>query len=215
MRGLVLLALPPLLASIGLAGFSCDSGGEPPETGDSGTVDGTFSDGPPGGDASSDAGVLETSTFDAPEQEDVVVVEAGPCGDAGDPCCSTGATACVTGDVCSGGVCTGCGAPGLACCDLNLCSDGGCCSGTLCTMEGKACTLADGATCSGGSCGSCGALGEPCCGTTCTAMQTICSVDAGKCAECGNGGQPCCVGPGGSSCAGGSLVCDSTGRCIQ
>lgn len=200
-----LVVVAPIVASLGFAFISCDDGGEPPEKPDSG-ADVTVLEAT--GDASTvdsptDAGFSEASSADAPDLADVSL-DAGPCGEAGEQCCS-GSTCFAAGYACNGatGQCSLCGGAGQTCCDLNACDEGGCCVANTCAGQTSICQGTDGALCVNNACGACGGAGQPCCGTNgnvCTAPQTLCVGDAGSgvCQQCGDLGELCCAG---SSCA--------------
>jgi cysteine-rich repeat protein len=114
-----------------------------------------------------------------------------------DPC--DDGNACTTGDVCSGGVCSGSGGSGSPCDDGNDCTDGDQCSDGVCSGapldgtscdDGNACT--DGETCSAGTCASPSAAcddADPCTTDACNPASgcvhgdVYCAPDADPCTQ--------------------------------
>jgi hypothetical protein len=124
--------------------------------------------------------------LDIVDAVDIVDEPAPPCGDASQPCCSSGTT-CIAGLACSTGTCVPCGSASQPCCD-GTCSTGSTCVGTTCQS-------------------TCGAVGQTCCAGLCSNDMAICS--SGTCAVCGSALQVCCA----SGCHAGLECVSSTGRC--
>lgn len=146
-------------------------------------------------------------------------VDAGPCGNRDEPCCTSG-EACHGNNLCDGASqhCRACGDDGEQCCEGGQCNAGFLCAAGLCTCggssqpccpEGTACSDPK-AVCLNGKCQGCGAEGEACCpGAVCGGATLACGPD-GLCKTCGQVGGPCCK-PAGSA---DPLSC-SAGACID
>jgi len=94
------------------------------------------------------------------------------CGGPGLPCCS--GDSCIGFNVCQAGVCAACGGPGQPCCPIFPCVFGANCA-------------------EDGICRPCGNIGSPCCslGPPC---QTLGICQENVCEVCGLPGDPCCIG---------------------
>jgi hypothetical protein len=136
-----------------------------------------------------------------------------PCGGANQIQCPSGPNGYCTqrytvADPKGGPMCIPCGAPGLACCDLDFCPGGGCCDNGKCVAPSTPC-LVLGGTCTAGSCGSCGSMTQPCCGPTLQCSGAFATCSGGNCIPCGGMNKACCDS---QRCAPG-LVCAS-GMCV-
>lgn len=119
------------------------------------------------------------------------------CSANSDPC--DDGNACTTGDVCSGGVCTGSGGSGSPCDDGNACTSDDQCNAGVCDgtpLEGTACddgnACTEGETCSAGSCASPSAScddADPCTTDACNPASgcvhgdVYCAPDADPCTQ--------------------------------
>ncbi len=119
------------------------------------------------------------------------------CSANSDPC--DDGNACTTGDVCSGGICTGSGGSGSPCDDGNACTSDDQCNAGVCDgtpLEGTACddgnACTEGETCSAGSCASPSAScddADPCTTDACNPAsgcvhgEVYCAPDADPCTQ--------------------------------
>ena len=147
-------------------------------------------------------------------------MQAGSCGDRGQPCCPGDENGCINRNVCTSGRCRPCGERGEPCCAGD--NDGERCFTSRAAVFSLRCTSTSG----GGTCESCGGTGEPCCQDNprfdpFCARGNICST--GTCSPCGGLGERCCAGEGNSDFCNAGLnsnlrVCSSStgnGNCVE